>query len=49
MEKEIRNDLNIEYVEDGIEVEVRFRNVTWEQSLTIFNDITAKVKSFTWE
>ena len=49
-EKEIKNDLNMELELDGIEVEVRFRNVTRQQALNIFEEYTSEeVKSFTWE
>jgi hypothetical protein len=50
MEHEVKNDLNIELLVDGIEVEVRYRNVTWAQALHILGTYAPdQVKTFTWE
>ena len=55
MEKEVRNDLYIEYVQEigdkgKIDVEIRYRNVTWGQAIDVLETYTdGQVKSFTWE
>jgi len=55
MEKEVRNDLYIEYVQEigdkeKIDVEIRYRNVTREQALGILGTYqNDQIKSFTWE
>jgi len=51
MEKEIRNDLTIEYTaEEAIKVEIRYNDVTWEQAFRIIGGFqTQQIKSFTWE
>ena len=53
--KEVRNDLYIEYVQEigdkgKIDVEIRYRNVTWGQAIDVLETYTdGQVKSFTWE